>query len=105
MSDKIIHKMKIELEPGKYVVAVSGGVDSMVLLDVLKDVPGLQLVVAHYDHGMRGDSGQDRQLVQEAAAHYGLPFAYEEGKLGVRTSEAAARDARYQFLRRVREAH
>ena len=51
--------MKIAIEPGKYIVAVSGGVDSMVLLDVLvKHGVGkkLQLVVAHFDHDIRPDS-------------------------------------------------
>lgn len=104
--------MDISVKPGTYVVAVSGGVDSMVLLDILaKQVAArgpaedkLRLVVAHYDHGIRPDSQEDRLLVQSAAQHYGLPFVYEEGKLGVGASEAEARRARYDFLERVRLA-
>lgn len=95
--------MEVHVEPGKYVVAVSGGVDSMVLLDLMRQQPGLQLVVAHYDHGIREDSDEDRALVETTAAYYGLPFVYEAGKLGPKASEAAAREARYAFLRRVRE--
>ena len=93
--------MKIDVEPGKYVVAVSGGVDSVVLLDLLVKQPGLQLVVAHFDHGMRVESGEDRQFVQALAKKYELPFAYAEGQLGTGTSEAVAREARYKFLRKV----
>jgi tRNA(Ile)-lysidine synthetase-like protein len=92
------------LHPGTYVVAVSGGVDSMVLLDLLHDHPELKLVVAHYDHGIRPDSDQDRKLVQEAAKKYNLKFVYDKGKLGSKASEAKARRARYEFLHKVRMA-
>ena len=97
--------MNIELEPGKYVVAVSGGVDSVVLLDVLRGLPGAELVVAHFDHGIREDSAADRKLTQELADSYDLAFEYGEGQLGPGTAEAAARVARYQFLEEVRQEH
>lgn len=90
---------------GKYVVAVSGGVDSMVLLDILRRQAGLGLIVAHFDHGIRADSEQDRQLVQKYAEQHGLIFEYEQGRLGVNTSEATARGKRYDFLRRAQEKH
>jgi tRNA(Ile)-lysidine synthase len=97
--------MKVKLEPGKYVVAVSGGVDSMVLLDLLRQVPGVELVVAHFDHGIRSDSAADRVFVQDTAKSYGLPYGFAEGKLGVNASEAVARNARYVFLRRAMSEH
>ncbi len=87
--------------PGSYVVAVSGGVDSMALLDMLRRQPGLELVVAHFDHGIRDDSAEDRKLVQAFAKDNDLRFVYEEGRLGVSASEAKAREARYGFLRKV----
>lgn len=95
----------VTLAPGAYVLAVSGGVDSMVLLDVLARRPALQLIAAHYDHGIRKDSARDRLLVQTAAAHLGLPFEYEEGMLGAQASEATARNRRYGFLERVRRTY
>ncbi len=97
--------MKVRISPGKYVVAVSGGVDSMVLLDLLRQKPKLELVVAHFDHGIRPNSAADRKLVQRIAEDYGLPFVYAEGKLGAKASEALARDARYAFLRAVQQEH
>lgn len=90
--------------PGSYVIAVSGGVDSVSLLHRLAAEPDLQLVVAHFDHGIRDDSEDDRWLVQGLAERYGLPFAYDTGHLGPGTSEAVARQARYDFLRRVQRA-
>lgn len=86
------------LEPGRYIVAVSGGVDSMVLLDMLRQQPDVDIVVAHFDHGIRPDSIEDRKLVESYAHQHGLKFVYAEGKLGADASEETARNARYKFL-------
>jgi tRNA(Ile)-lysidine synthase len=96
--------MDIIVQPGLYVVAVSGGVDSMVLLDLLKRKPELKLVVAHFDHGIRDDSHEDRYLVRAIADENGLPFVYHLGYLGIGASEDEARKARYDFLRSVKES-
>lgn len=105
--------MDIQLEPGSYVVAVSGGVDSSALLHHLyaqnwaaanAGQPTSKLIVAHFDHGIREDSGEDRKLVQALAQAYGLTFVYDEGRLGPEASEATARAARYKFLRQVQKA-
>lgn len=86
-------------------VAVSGGLDSVVLLDVLAGRGDARLVVAHFDHGIRPDSRVDRLFVRGLAKKYELPFAYDEGRLGPQVSEAAAREARYYFLRQVKATH
>ncbi|HEX7633186.1 MAG TPA: tRNA lysidine(34) synthetase TilS [Candidatus Saccharimonadales bacterium] len=99
--------MDVELPtPGVYVVAVSGGVDSVALLNMLHYASGspYRLVVAHLDHGIRSDSAEDRKLVQATARHLGLPFVFHESRLGAEASEATARQARYDFLRAVRES-
>jgi tRNA(Ile)-lysidine synthase len=93
------------MRPGKYVLAVSGGVDSMVLLDILAHAPGVELVVAHFEHGIRDDSDEDRQLVEDAANRYGLPFVFARGELGPGAGEAAARASRYAFLHQARLEH
>jgi tRNA(Ile)-lysidine synthetase-like protein len=108
-------------------VAVSGGVDSMALLDMLvkqansfepvadsskgdsenshqPPAVSYKLIVAHFDHGIRPDSVEDRRLVQDIARRHGLPFVYDQGKLGPHSSEDEARQARYEFLHRVRQA-
>jgi tRNA(Ile)-lysidine synthetase-like protein len=96
--------MDIAITPGNYVLAVSGGVDSIVLLHIMQQLPELQLTVAHYDHGIRDDSMKDRRFVQELTSAYKLPFVYQEGRLGASASEARARKARYEFLQDVRRA-
>jgi tRNA(Ile)-lysidine synthase len=94
--------MDVELpKVGRYVVAVSGGVDSVALLNMLSKQRGYKLSVAHFDHGIREEPIQDRLYVQALAKQYGLPFVYDEGHLGPQASEATARQARYDFLRRV----
>lgn len=95
--------MTLQIKPGTYVVAVSGGVDSMVLLDMLVRQPSLQLVVAHFNHGTRTDNDEDARLVAATAARYGLPYIYEEGNLGSSVSELTAREARYDFLQHVQK--
>ena len=91
----------------KVVVAVSGGVDSMVLLDIMDRIRGeidIELHVAHLDHQLRPESGQDSRFVAAAARRRGLAchcgcrdvarYA-EQQRLSL---EAAARRLRYQFL-------
>lgn len=94
--------MNIDILPGKYVVAVSGGVDSVSLLNMLSKVPRLELIVAHYDHGIRNDSAADRQFVEQLAKNYNLPFEYAEGNLGLQANEDMARTKRYAFLQEVK---
>ena len=87
----------------RYVVAVSGGVDSVVLLDMLSKYTDHELIVAHVDHGIRPDSHEDRSFVRQLAESYGLPFYPMRLSLGANASEEAARDARYAFLRALAE--
>lgn len=96
--------MEITLGQGNYIVAVSGGVDSVVLLHLLQTRPELKLTVAHFDHGIRPDSNADQLFVRSLAASYDVPYVFARGQLGPHASEAAARQARYDFLRSARLA-
>lgn len=77
----------------------------MVLLDVLAKRAGISLIVAHFNHGIRPDSGQDEELVVSRARQLGKQFAVGYGHLGPDASEAIARQARYRFLEEVRRKH
>jgi len=96
--------MDIDVPAGRYVVAVSGGVDSVALLHALREQTDTHLIVAHFDHGIRDESAEDRRFVQELAKDYGLQFVFDTARLGPGASEAAARKARYEFLRRAQAA-
>ncbi|MBI4521657.1 MAG: tRNA lysidine(34) synthetase TilS [Gemmatimonadetes bacterium] len=86
------------------IVAVSGGLDSTVLLHLLRFAAedlALRLHVAHFDHRMREGSEADRRWVQGLAGAWGLGFT--SGEADPRPgSEAEARRQRYAFLERVR---
>ncbi len=86
----------------RYVVAVSGGVDSVVLLDMMtKQHAADQLVVAHFDHGIRPDSADDSEFVRGLANTYNVAFETKREELGVSASEELARHRRYAFLRDI----
>src|SRR3989441_361080 len=95
-------------EPGVALVAVSGGADSVALLDLLHALTpelGLSLVVAHVDHGIRSDSGTVARAVGELAERYELPFEVGELTLGPDATETVARRARYAWLGEVQRRH
>jgi tRNA(Ile)-lysidine synthase len=81
----------------KYLVAVSGGIDSVVLLHKLVAAGEHELVVAHFDHGIREDSAEDARFVKGLAEHYGLPFVMKREELGKTAGEEQARTRRYAF--------
>ncbi|MFC1534165.1 tRNA lysidine(34) synthetase TilS [Thermodesulfobacteriota bacterium] len=98
-------------DPGDVVIiAVSGGPDSICLLDVLNELSDeldIRLVVAHYNHGLRkAEDESETRLVQHIAESMELPF--ETGKASLLKKDTAsmeekAREARYTFLETVRE--
>lgn len=108
--------MNIKIPSSKYVIAVSGGVDSMVLLDILakqtkrskpiaQDQNSLQLVVAHFNHGIRPQAAIDEEFVRQRAEQLKLPYEAGYGRLGAGASEEAARRGRYGFLNRIKVKH
>jgi tRNA(Ile)-lysidine synthase len=94
--------------PGRLVLAVSGGADSCAMAALICEA-GLATrgsVAAHFDHGLRGEEAAARDAAAAAAlcARYGLELeagAWQSPRRG----EAAAREARYAFLRGVAQRH
>ena len=81
-----------------YLLAVSGGVDSVVLLDLFSKTNN-HIVVAHVDHGIRGEeSAADARFVKELAKKYKTPYVSIELNLSPNASEELARTKRYKFL-------
>lgn len=89
----------------KYLAAVSGGVDSVVLLHMLATAGEHELVVAHFDHGIREDSSEDARFVSGLAEKYSVPFEMRREELGSGASEELARARRYAFLRAAAKKH
>ncbi len=93
----------------RVVVGVSGGPDSLALLDLLHRLTprwGFRLHVAHLDHGLRPESAAEADFVRGVAAERGLPCTVERAALpasarrGVAVEETARRH-RYAFLARL----
>lgn len=105
-----------DLLPGEGLVlcAVSGGLDSMVLLHVLgalRETVGFQLAAAHYNHKLRGEeSRRDADFVRRACENWGIPLFFGEGDVLTeagrrgRGIEDCAREMRYAFLEETARA-
>ena len=102
------------LSPGdKVLVAFSGGADSSVLLDVLVRLSkelGISVSAAHLNHMLRGDDAmKDEEFARKKCSEYGIEFACERAdvsgfaKQTGQSVELAARNIRYDFLRRAKE--
>ncbi len=92
-------------------VAVSGGADSVCLLECLRELSqrfGLHLTVLHVNHGMRGlEAHCDAEFVEALAERCGLPFLLHRTGVPALAAaqgenlEQAARHARYAFFRQL----
>lgn len=102
--------------PGERILAaVSGGADSVTMLDALVRLApeeGFSLVVAHFNHGLRGAAADaDEAHVADLARGYGLQFVVGRGDVAAaaqaerRGLEAAARRVRNEFLRTTADQH
>ena len=94
------------LQPGDHVVcAVSGGADSVALLFamwLLRDKLGITVSCAHFNHQLRGqESDRDEAFVREFCQMYDIELVVGSAQIvpGKKGLEAAARDARYSFLK------
>ena len=110
-----VQKYRMLLEGDTVIVWVSGGVDSVVLLHVLmllRDEYDLSLVVAHLDHGIRGEeSRREGDFVRDLAQGRSLRFEAAVADVPVLakkqriTLQEAAREARYRYYEEIRKKY
>ncbi len=96
-------------------VAVSGGADSVCLLDVLvslKDTLSIKIYVAHLNHLLRGEEAtRDEEFVKSLCDKYSVPFFLKRvdvkklAKENKTSLENAGRDARYEFFNELKDRH
>jgi tRNA(Ile)-lysidine synthase len=109
---EFIQRNKLIERGDRIVVAVSGGVDSVTLLDLLYELRSqfdIELIVAHFNHKLRGrESDEDEKFVRELSAEYGLECYVQsrdtrsycrERKISI---QEGARELRYSFFSTLR---
>ena len=84
----------------KLILAVSGGVDSIVLLAMYKQA---DIVVVHIDHGTRKSSANDADFVRQKCQELGVKFYETKLELGEGVSEELVRKKRYEFLKTIQD--
>jgi tRNA(Ile)-lysidine synthase len=106
-----LYETRLFRRGGRYLVAVSGGTDSMVLLHLLNRLRhdlGIEIMAGHFDHALRRSSAGDRMFVRETAASWGIAFTDAVNRKappqGV-SVEQFARDRRYMFFARACRKH
>ncbi|MCT4661158.1 MAG: tRNA lysidine(34) synthetase TilS [Tissierellales bacterium] len=112
---QLILSEKLIIAGDKLLLGVSGGVDSMVLLDLMIQIRAdmsIELGVAHLNHGLRGEAAdKDCELVRRVSIENEIPF-YEEkvdmmeySRTHKLTPEEAGRNLRRNFFRRISEKY
>jgi tRNA(Ile)-lysidine synthase len=98
-------KLDLPFADATFIVAVSGGADSVSLLIALYELRklkklDLRFVVAHYNHDLRGEeSERDEQFVKNLAGEFAFELALGKGEISREGNlEQNARLARYKFL-------
>ncbi len=98
---------KYDIKKKTVLVAVSGGVDSVVLLHILNSLKNefsLDIKVIHLNHNWRGEASQgDMEFVQSLANDMGLEFYCDILDDDIKKTELCARDARYSFFEKALE--
>jgi len=107
MMSGAIDDLKLRLEPipeGYYLLGFSGGADSVAMLMMLSASVRegrIRLEAVHVNHGLRGaESEQDAAFCAGVCRKEGIPFHAYRANLSGKTDEAAAREARFFFLRK-----
>ncbi len=89
----------------KIIVAVSGGPDSMALLDILNK-QGYTCIVAHVNYNVRKTANRDQAIVKEFCCKHGLKFELLKVDRKVEGNfQAMARDIRFEFIRKLAKKH
>ena len=100
---KIISSIKKYLPPinEKLIIGVSGGVDSMVLLDILNNL-GYKLVVGHVNYNLRKNSPKDYELIKKYCSEKRLQLEYLEIKDKPKgNTQGETRKIRYKFFKKI----
>jgi tRNA(Ile)-lysidine synthase len=86
------------------IIGVSGGPDSLCLLELSRQISCLDITVAHFNHALRPEADREAEFVRHVAEQMGLPFVTDSADVRTYAGdnglslEEAARTLRYRFL-------
>lgn len=93
------------LEKGTYIIGVSGGPDSMALLDMCRE-QGIQVIVAHMNYQLRDSANRDMEVVKAYCAQYQIPcYVRFQEKECIGNFQAFAREQRYLLYKELYIKH
>ena len=97
----ILEKLKNLPNDISIVIAVSGGPDSMALLNllnVIKKEKNIKIICAHVNHNLRKESKAEAQMVKDYCTQKNIIYEYMEIKEYKGNTENYAREKRYEFF-------
>ena len=93
--------LKDNIDDEYIVVGVSGGVDSMVLLSILKEKIKRKIICAHIHHNLRIESDEELEFVKEYCRNNDIIFEFIKLEYEGKFSEDVARTKRYNFFEEI----
>lgn len=107
--NQILQEHNLLKKDNHILLAVSGGVDSIVLFHLMQNIPETKrpkLSVAHVNHQLRPEADREEQFVKQLASRYRVPFysfIWEKAAHPDSGIEEAARNIRYSFFEQLME--
>jgi len=99
--ESFLKKHGIDNQENVYLVAFSGGFDSMCLLHSLKKITRNRIIAIHLNHNWRGEESNKEELnCKNFCSNIGVEFYCERLDDSIAHTETAAREARYNFFER-----
>ena len=106
---KKIREILATAPDSRWVVAYSGGLDSTVLLDVIRQaVPSRQLLAVHVNHHLQQSADDFERHCRQVCRNWGISLQIQHGEIAAHSGqspEEAAREMRHQALQRYAEAN
>lgn len=99
--ERVYTFLKDNIDDNYVVVGVSGGVDSMVLLSMLKEHISSKIVCAHVHHNLRVESDYELEFVKKYCEENNIIFEYTKLEYENKFSESIAREKRYNFFEQI----
>ena len=95
---EFFHEKQIDLK-SEFLIAVSGGLDSMTVLD-MSNKCGMKISVAHINYGLRGEENVfEKKLVEQYCENKNIKFHYKDAQINpAENLQNEARKIRYKFF-------